>query len=169
MNILRRHKYLYGLLLMSIGSVFGGIRCVGWNFPFPHFRRTEALARHISELSVQCQLPALPLTAIQIFTFHIVKLLTRRCDDTLPVTITHGIRAFMYAFAKLVLRVLGQPIATLRHQPPSVLSRRFLTTSESGCYCLYCFSYPCTLQFYSPHAPPFDILLNLCHSDLKSI
>jgi len=56
---------------------------------------------------------------------HHLKLLTRRCDDTLPVTMTPGFREFMYAFAKT-----RTPRPALRHQlplSPSVLSPRFLT------------------------------------------
>jgi len=37
----RYPEYLHSLLLMALGSIFGGIHCAGWNFSFP---RTEALA-----------------------------------------------------------------------------------------------------------------------------
>jgi len=30
-------EYLHGLLLMALGSIFGGIHCAGWNFSFPTY------------------------------------------------------------------------------------------------------------------------------------
>jgi len=111
------HQYpawLHSLLLMALGSIFGGIHCIGWNFPFPtnaeqSLWRVASLAVTIIPIGVIALVPILGT---------ILKILICNCgDDVFVFGTTSGIVMFMYASARLLL--LGQAIALLRHQPPS--------------------------------------------------
>ena len=108
-----------------LGSLFGGIHCVGWNFPFP--THTEQKLWRVSALA----LTVLPTgaTAIVFISLGIRKLTkaivrstesvpTSLYDD--PNTISYIIMfltLFTYVAARLVL--LGQAVALLRDQPPT--------------------------------------------------
>ena len=116
-----RHRYFdsfHILLLLALGSIFGGIHCGGWNFPFPTY--AEQTLWRVASLAVTIMpIATFPLIII---IFLILGLLTCCCEDrcedvTLPEMIAPGIVALLYVSARLIL--LGLAIAFLKHPPPS--------------------------------------------------
>jgi len=110
-----KHRYpkrYYTLLLVSLGVVFGGIHCAGWNFPFPTY--TEQKLWRVASLAV---------TIIPIGTFPIT-VIALILEIFVPTTVLDGLVAMnyilcalAYVYARLVLLVLA--LAFLRHLPPT--------------------------------------------------
>jgi len=108
----RYHKRYHILLLVSLGVVFGGIHCAGWNFSFPTY--TEQKLWRVASLAVT-------IIPIVTFPFVVIALILERF---VPTTVVDGLVAMnyilcapSYVYARLVLLVLA--LALLRHLPPT--------------------------------------------------
>ena len=111
-------KLFHVSLLILLGSIFGGIHCAGWNFPFPTY--TEQRLWRVASLAVTIIPIGVLLVAVLIFL--VFKLLIARgiCSsdaDEQPLGITLAMFMLAYVFARLVL--LGLALTLLRHLPPS--------------------------------------------------
>jgi len=108
----RYSKRYHILLLLSLGILFGGIHCFGWNFSFP--TEVEQKLWRIASLAV---------TIIPIATFPFVFIITCM-EECLPSAFVYhyGQSTFIlctlaYVSARLVL--LGLALALLRLLPPT--------------------------------------------------
>ena len=110
--------YLHALLLMALGSIFGGIHCAGWNSPFLTY--AEQKLWHVASLAVTI----IPIAAVPfaLVVFRIIQPLLA----IVKVSVDGGgllpgfiffISMLAYASSRLVLLVLA--VALLRHLPPS--------------------------------------------------
>ena len=108
-----KHRYpmwYHMLLLVTLGVVFGGIHCFGWNFSFPTY--TEQKLWRVASLAVT----VIPIaTSLFFLTISILKL---------PYNLVVGLAlttlilcALAYVSARFVL--LGLALALLRGLPPT--------------------------------------------------
>jgi len=98
--------WIHTLLLVIFGCIFGGIHCVGWNFPFPTY--AEQQLWRVASLAV----------TIILASILIVRAIIKSRSAIQYTAITSElIFTFMYASARLIL--LGQAVALLRRQPPN--------------------------------------------------
>jgi len=107
----RYSKLCHVLLLLSLGVLFGGVHCFGWNFSFP--TDIEQKLWRVASLAV---------TIIPIATFPFVVIITCM-EGCLPATFVYGgqstfiLCTLAYVFARMAL--LGLALGLLRQLPPS--------------------------------------------------
>ena len=113
-------KYLHALLLLALASVFGGIHCAGWDFPFPTYPE-QMLWHAVSLVVTTIPVGLFTIAFIVGITFLIAKSLgtldSRSNVRHIMASSYFSIVALIYASARLIL--LGQAIALLWHQPPN--------------------------------------------------
>lgn len=129
------HLFPSFLSLYILGTLFGGIHCVGWYLPFPTYayQKLWRIASVVVTIS-----PFLPFAAVVIISpvYIFVRTRTRTNDPTFNriqnnlssilrpdhhhkyISIPLTIFLIMYISARLLL--LGLALALLRHQPPNV-------------------------------------------------
>jgi len=99
---------------MTLGAIFGGIHCSGWNFPFPTY--VEQKLWCIASLSVTI-IPIIILPFV-IITLFIAEYLSPTLDPFTDLSmVSLVVCALVYVSARLVL--LGLAFALLRHLPPT--------------------------------------------------
>ena len=106
----RYSEYWHFLVLMVFASIFGGIHCAGWNFPFLTY--AEQKLWRIASLAVTI----IPSVLILIVTICLLESPTD-VADAFRGGIAPLILTLIYVSSRLIL--LGQAIALLRHQPPT--------------------------------------------------
>jgi len=110
-----KHRYptwYHILLLMALGTVFGGIHCSGWNFSFPTY--AEQRLWRVASLAVTI-IPFLSTIVVTIFARF------GRTDTVTDVETFTALLlllcALVYVSARFVL--LGLALSLLRHLPPT--------------------------------------------------
>jgi len=103
-------KWFHALLLVALGSIFGGIHCAGWNFPFP--TDTEKNYWLIASLAVTI-IPTAALPFVVMVTCNPDAEEWAMVVDVATFVTSMGV----YASARLAL--LGLALALLGHLPPS--------------------------------------------------
>jgi len=107
-----KHRYpkrYHILLLLSLGALFGGIHCSGWNFSFP--THAEQKLWRVASLAVTIiPIATLPLGYI------VISLEIGSFSHSLSF-LTLILCALTYVSARLLL--LGLALALLRHLPPT--------------------------------------------------
>ena len=106
----RYPKWYHLLLLLSLGVVFGGIHCSGWNFSFPTY--AEQQVWRFASLAVT----VIPIVTVP-FALIIDQISGFLFPSDQPIVLTLMFGALAYVSARLVL--LGLALALLRHLPPT--------------------------------------------------
>jgi len=103
----RYSKWYHVLLLVGLGTTFGGIHCSGWNFSFPTY--AEQKLWRIASLAVTI----IPFVSVPfVVTFMTVENLVIVAGGSTLI-----LCALAYVSARLVL--LGLALSLLRHLPPT--------------------------------------------------
>jgi len=101
-----RHRYpklFHASLLIVLGSIFGGIHCAGWNFPFPTY--TEHKLWRVASLAVTTIPIGLSLVSILVFKLLVsLGIRSSNADEVLGVTLTVFMLAYLEAFAPKCIR-----------------------------------------------------------------
>ena len=105
-----KHRYLiwyHILLLVALGTIFGGIHCTGWNFSFPTYAEQRLWC--VASLAVTI----IPFVSIP-FAVTIFRTNTVTAVETFTIFLLF-LCALAYISARLVL--LGLALSLLRHLP----------------------------------------------------
>lgn len=127
----QRPDYFHALLLVALGTTFGGIHCAGWNLPFPTYQ--EQKLWRIASLAVTIiPIGVVPFVGITMLIFKLVRAVLKKSSSgdegiRLSAVIT-ALCILAYGSARLVL--LGQALALLRHLPPTA----FITVNWTNFY-----------------------------------
>jgi len=111
----RYPRWYHTLLLVTLGVIFGGIHCFGWNFSFPTY--AEQKLWRVASLAVTI-IPFVTLPA----AFAI--LIMKGCSPTAIHSFVEGLFALsliscVLAYVSARLLLLGLALALLRHLPPT--------------------------------------------------
>ena len=68
----RYHEYLHVALLLTLGTIFGGIHCAGWNFTFP--TNPEQQLWRVASIALAIPIAAAPFSLVVIVVFCLASL-----------------------------------------------------------------------------------------------
>ena len=108
----RYYKFFHALLLIALGTLFGGIHCAAWNLPYPTY--AEQQIWRVASLAVTI----IPIAALALIFIIVLSFLAifKSANEDILVLLTFAL-LLVYASARLVL--LGQALALLRDLPPN--------------------------------------------------